>query len=279
MSERAQALEHLQRLARDIGDVRDVAGRRSDPPREHQQMLARLGQWRGGILTVIDILQAPAEGVSPQPDTRRDCTCLGTCKGADGLSPRYRCALQHPAHVGPYCSYSAPVSPVEPTPPHTGWGPDKLRDCPCVNCQVEPTPRCPICKSVDQKRNIDGLWQCPSCWFIPSAPTAVEPAPEPPTNPPCRVCGHPLLVHRPEFGLCDGSERPCACPEFVSTMSVEPAPPAPCVWREEWVEYGNNHGRDEVKTGCGLSEDADEMRPLMKWPFCPQCGSPLKVDR
>lgn len=68
MSERAQALEHLQGLARDIGDVRDVACRRSDPDREHRQMLAQLSQWRGGILTVIDILEALATDLQRQDE-------------------------------------------------------------------------------------------------------------------------------------------------------------------------------------------------------------------
>lgn len=48
----------------------------------------------------------PTGGASPQAETRRDCTCLGTCRGAEGLGPRWKCALETPA----------PVSPVEPTP-------------------------------------------------------------------------------------------------------------------------------------------------------------------
>jgi hypothetical protein len=53
----------------------------------------------------------------------------------------------------------------------------------------------------------------------------------------------------------------------------------PCVWKEERVEYGNNHARDEVKTSCGMSEDADNMYPLMEWPYCPQCGKRLEITR
>ena len=33
---------------------------------------------------------APAAG---DAERLRDCTCLGSCRGAEGLSPRYRCAL------------------------------------------------------------------------------------------------------------------------------------------------------------------------------------------
>ena len=33
---------------------------------------------------------------SPQAETKRDCTCLGSCRGAEGLSPRYRCVLASP---------------------------------------------------------------------------------------------------------------------------------------------------------------------------------------
>ena len=46
----------------------------------------------------------PPTGASPQAETRRDCTCLGTCRGAEGLGPRWKCALETPG----------PVSPVEP---------------------------------------------------------------------------------------------------------------------------------------------------------------------
>ena len=71
-----------------------------------------------------------------------------------------------------------------------------------------------------------------SCYLCRAArfsPTPVSPvAPEPPTNPACKRCGHALLAHRPEFGVCDGSTRPCACPEFVSPTGA----PAPCVWRD-----------------------------------------------
>jgi hypothetical protein len=81
----------------------------------------------------------PVEPASEPPsDTRRDCTCLGTCKGADGLSPRYRCALS-----------PAPVSPVEPTPEpptedwYVGGRIDKCPDPRC-GCSMEHSPDCAI---------------------------------------------------------------------------------------------------------------------------------------
>lgn len=52
------AMEALKRLARDIGTVDDIAGRRSDPDRDHQQMRARLRAWRVEILKALDILEA-----------------------------------------------------------------------------------------------------------------------------------------------------------------------------------------------------------------------------
>jgi hypothetical protein len=80
----------------------------------------------------------PAGASEPPSDTRRDCTCLGTCKGADGLSPRYRCALS-----------PAPVSPVEPTPEpptedwYVGGRIDKCPDPRC-GCSMEHSPDCAI---------------------------------------------------------------------------------------------------------------------------------------
>jgi hypothetical protein len=94
MSERAQALEAALRV------IRAEAWRSRDAGRQG------LAEAMMHIMQAADTALSPAEGVSPQPDTRRDCTCLGTCKGADGLSPRYRCALGSPV----------PISPMEPTP-------------------------------------------------------------------------------------------------------------------------------------------------------------------
>jgi len=54
------------------------------------------------------------------------------------------------------------------------------------------------------------------------SPASVSPVePEPPTNPPCARCGHALSAHRPEFGACDGRDRPCACPEYQVPTAVE----------------------------------------------------------
>lgn len=63
MTERAQALEALKRVARDIGTVKDVASRRSDPDRDNRRMLARLSAWRSEILRALNILEA----VPPRP--------------------------------------------------------------------------------------------------------------------------------------------------------------------------------------------------------------------
>lgn len=51
-----------------------------------------------GADALVDVRRAIAPRPPPPPapsgDTRRDCTCLGTCRGADGLSPGWRCALE-----------------------------------------------------------------------------------------------------------------------------------------------------------------------------------------
>ncbi len=45
------------------------------------------------VRRVIEGRPAPTSGLRAG-DTRRDCTCLGTCNGADRLSPGWRCALE-----------------------------------------------------------------------------------------------------------------------------------------------------------------------------------------
>ena len=73
----------------------------------------------------------------------------------------------------------------------------------------------------------------------------------------------------------------CRAPQGSAILTTIHAPtgaPAPCVWRE--MEDGEGKWRKTVmRTTCGLREDADEMRPLSQWPFCPQCGHPLTVER
>jgi hypothetical protein len=50
------------------------------------------------VRAVLALYDAPAQdaqtgSAQAKPDTRRDCTCLGTCKGPDGLGPNWRCVL------------------------------------------------------------------------------------------------------------------------------------------------------------------------------------------
>lgn len=100
MSERAQALEAAEPWREQLDRLRLMAENAD-------------GDWdlsdndRAAIRAALDRLAAPPVGVSPQPDTRRDCTCLGTCRGAEGLGPRWKCAIEP----------SACLAPVEPTPP------------------------------------------------------------------------------------------------------------------------------------------------------------------
>ena len=67
-----QPHDTLMSLARDIGLVRDVAARRSDPDRDHLQMLARLDKWRE---TVLSLLEPPAV---PAPAPWRDISSAPT---------------------------------------------------------------------------------------------------------------------------------------------------------------------------------------------------------
>ena len=116
----------------------------------------------------------------------------------------------------------------------------------------------------------------------------VEPTPEPPTNPPCARCGHALSAHRPEFGACDGRDRPCACPEY-QVPTVEPEPPKwryvgdgvftaakvepePCVWRTQSNGYLQVGCRPERCVSDGLIRDYAPTH-------CLWCGSPLMVER
>lgn len=68
-TERAQALEALKRLARDIGLVDDVAGRRGDPDAEHQQMRRRLKAWESEIFKALDLLAVPPPPPVGSPTT------------------------------------------------------------------------------------------------------------------------------------------------------------------------------------------------------------------
>jgi hypothetical protein len=59
--------EKLSKVARDIGDVHDVANRRTDPDRETRLMLARMTQWRQALLEIDDAILAHLQ---PSPDLR-----------------------------------------------------------------------------------------------------------------------------------------------------------------------------------------------------------------
>ncbi len=96
-----RALETLRLLARDIGTVRSVAERRSDPDPEHRNMLARLDQWRGGILTVIDALPETVPYWSPralapqEPSDKPPSECVSYCRH-DADTTKARCAWCKP---------------------------------------------------------------------------------------------------------------------------------------------------------------------------------------
>lgn len=106
---------------------------------------------------------------------------------------------------------AAPVSPVEPTT--------------CPKCRSNTRAyRLAVADVIDGR--MVGMTSCRDEWHS-RLPMVSPVEPEPPTNPPCVRCGHALSAHRPEFGACDGRERPCACPEYQAP-TVEPEPPTTC---------------------------------------------------
>jgi hypothetical protein len=56
----------------------------------------------------------PRDEDRPALDTRKDCTCLGTCKGAEGLGPGWRCALEIRPPAAPVSVTPAPGSVERP---------------------------------------------------------------------------------------------------------------------------------------------------------------------
>jgi len=308
MSERAQALEHLQRLARDIGDVRDVAGRRSDPPREHQQMLARLGQWRGGILTVIDILQAPPVGVSPQPDEYRERMRLHDLvlevlaawqesENEDDIVKRsrtrtaFRDRLKSPASL----------SPVEPTPLTEQFMVDALaaavadRDhsdaqlaaieavvrqelCPIENSESqgddEPEPRY-ICMSEDGDRIIEAddipgvIRQVVARWDAAGKRCeAAKAALETIKSAPVEPTPEPPTEKIPDAEL-----DAVLAGVYADRRPAPTGAPAPCVWRPV------REGSAWLKPTC--RDFALSFLPAKAHEFagCPYCLKPLTVER
>jgi len=82
-----------------------------------------------------------------QPD---ECVSCSRCEKAKPQRAQYVATCETNGHiyghegVCVFCQAPKPADPVEPTPAHTGWGPNNLRDCHCPNCQVEPTPEPPV---------------------------------------------------------------------------------------------------------------------------------------
>jgi hypothetical protein len=80
----------------------------------------------------------------------RDCTCLGTCRGAEGLSERYRCALEPrqavPAWQGTPKQPQAVVAHEALSPPPSGGAPDlrelliEAREFINAHCEWEDMP-------------------------------------------------------------------------------------------------------------------------------------------
>ena len=51
------AEKRLERLRRDIGTVLEIAQRRSDPDRDHMQMMNRLAEWQNELSDALAALR------------------------------------------------------------------------------------------------------------------------------------------------------------------------------------------------------------------------------
>ena len=100
MSERAQALEAaLRALRNECHAIKSMS---------YDEIKASAGYtnlkcWMDRMDEVDALLAVPPPPPvgSPTTDTRQDCTCLGTCRGAEGLGPRWKCALEKSTPVAP----------------------------------------------------------------------------------------------------------------------------------------------------------------------------------
>jgi hypothetical protein len=64
----AAAISEAQSIAREVGTVHSVASRRSQPDRDHLQMLARLDMWRSRMFGISERLLAALRISSSQQD-------------------------------------------------------------------------------------------------------------------------------------------------------------------------------------------------------------------
>lgn len=245
MSERAQALEAA---------IRKILAHTSYNAGAGRGFLAELLASVERIADAALAGEAPAVGVSPQPDLHAAIMNLPMPAKTVANPAGYREGFKDARHGAAELAsayLSASLSPVEPTPSSI--------NCPLCGEDVQQVSSASLSLALSQHV----LWPCRR------TRKAVEPTPEPPrkVNRDACTCGGIM------FG--DGHAHSLMCPCFEASPTVEPEP---CIWREE--EEGEGRLRRTVmRTACGLREDADEMRPLSEWPFCPQCGKPLRIDR
>lgn len=138
---------------------------------------------------------APADVCSSSP-APRPCTCLGTCKGAEGLGPGWTCALELGAGAA-----APPETPGRPRAETGGTGaPPAAAGAPEPNALPHST--------VDR----------PAAAAPAPRPRARAAAPAParaprPTSLPCQACGKPLAVKPrgplPRFCKVGGTRAAC----------------------------------------------------------------------
>jgi hypothetical protein len=88
-SEQRTARETLiDKVRRDIGTVRSVAQRRSNPDRDHRMMIDRLIQWEDELLAALRAAPAPTGDYSKVEQDCRGCMGpCGRCHESDGAAP------------------------------------------------------------------------------------------------------------------------------------------------------------------------------------------------
>ena len=116
-------------------------------------------------------------------------------------------------------------------------------------CACQPEEPCALCMCKEAVAHLRDT--------SPAPVSPVEPTPEPTKK-----------TFQPVEG-CD-----CYLCRDARSSEAPTGEPAPCVWREVEIEGWESGCQSEA-----LSGDEIEDGPPKEWPFCPYCGSPLKVER
>ncbi len=143
-----QVRDRLMRLMRDIGTVREVAGRRSDKQadRDHMQMLARLDRWREEVWALHEaITPAPLPAV-PEPTGNNFPDALKQAVRAARREREPDVVCEHGTAMDVHCCNC-----------HSGFIFDFSHECPAVELEPPTAQKEPHCEEGCTVR-----W-CPRC--------------------------------------------------------------------------------------------------------------------